>query len=71
MSVSQDDMLQMEIEANAFAMELLMPAHLVLRDSSGIDLCDARAVEKLAKRYRVPTVTMAVRIGELRAQRSS
>lgn len=60
----------MEVEANAFAMELLMPAHLVLRDSAGIDMCDDKAVEKLAKRYRVPTVTMAMRIGELRAQRA-
>lgn len=63
-------MAAMETEANAFAMELLMPAHLVLRDSANIDLCDDRAVEKLAKRYKVPTVTMAVRIGELRAMRA-
>lgn len=55
-----------EIEANAFAMELLMPFDWIVRDAVGIDLTDDAAVAKLAKRYQVPTVTMAARIGEVR-----
>jgi|GEM_PF-6840777 len=58
----------MEIEANAFAMELLMPFDWIIRDAVGIDLTDEAAVAKLAKKYRVPAVTMAVRIGGLRAE---
>lgn len=65
-----DDLVSMNDEANTFAMELLMPAHLVLRDSAGLDICDDRAVERLAKRYRVSACVMAMRIGELRAQRA-
>lgn len=57
----------MEIEANAFAMELLMPFNWIARDAVGLDLCDEVAVAKLAKRYRVPATAMAVRIGEVRA----
>ena len=58
----------MEAEANAFAMELLMPFDWIKRDAVGIDLTDEVAVAKLAKKYRVPTVTMAARIGEVREQ---
>lgn len=56
----------MHDEANAFAMELLMPFDLILRDAANIDLCDDGAVEKLAKRYRVPVAAMAARISEVR-----
>lgn len=62
------DYAAMEAEANAFAMELLMPFDWIKRDAVGIDLTDEVAVAKLAKKYRVPTVTMAVRIGEVREQ---
>lgn len=62
------DMARMEAEANAFAMELLMPFDWIVRDASGIDLCDERAVEKLAKKYRVAPTVMAVRIGEVRRE---
>lgn len=57
-----------DAEANAFAMELLMPFDWIVRDANGLDLCDERAVEKLAKKYRVATTVMAVRIGEVRRE---
>lgn len=55
-------------EANAFAMELLMPFDWIVRDAARLDLCDERAVEKLAKKYRVAPTVMAVRIGEVRRE---
>jgi Zn-dependent peptidase ImmA (M78 family) len=58
-----DDM--MELEANAFAMELLMPEEWIKRDIKGIDLLDTRAVEALAKRYQVSVPLMSFRIGQL------
>lgn len=61
-----DDYENMDIEATAFALELLMPREWVLRDSAGLDLFDDKALEKLAKRYRVTPAIMAMRIGELR-----
>jgi Zn-dependent peptidase ImmA (M78 family) len=59
-----------EIEANAFAMELLMPEQFVrdeVRKMGGIDICDDAAIAKLAKIFRVPMAAMAVRLGEIRA----
>lgn len=55
----------MESEANAFAMELLMPAAWILRDAAGIDIDDHVAVHKLAKRYGVSDQVMALRIGQI------
>ncbi len=60
---------QMDQEANAFAMELLMPADWLRADiekMGGIDLTDDAALAKLAKKYRVSPQVMAIRIGELR-----
>jgi Zn-dependent peptidase ImmA (M78 family) len=57
-----------EAEANAFAMELLMPTDFLLRDlkqMGGIDLADDVQVGKLAKKYRVAVSLMAIRIGQL------
>lgn len=59
---------QADAEANAFAMELLMPFDWIVRDAAQIDLCDEAAVAALAKKYRVPATVMAVRIGEVRAE---
>ncbi len=56
---------EMEDEANLFALELLMPFDWIVRDAAGIDLTDDKAVEKLAKKYAVPTATMAIRIGQI------
>lgn len=58
----------MDAEANAFAMELLMPFDWIVRDATGLDLCDERSVQKLAKKYRVASTVMAVRVGEVRRE---
>lgn len=58
-----------ELEANAFALELLLPEHLLrrdLRDGRAVDLADENSVLELAERYRVtPTILTlrAVRLG--------
>ncbi|MGI9628383.1 MAG: ImmA/IrrE family metallo-endopeptidase [Longimicrobiales bacterium] len=58
-----------EVEANTFAMELLMPEHLLRKDLSKgrrIDLSDSAGVGKLAARYRVTReilILRAVRLG--------
>lgn len=62
-----DDIL-MDLEANAFAIELLMPEQWIRRDAKGIDLLDTLAVEKLAKMYRVSVPLMSFRIGQLIAR---
>ena len=59
-----DDIL-MEDEANAFAIELLMPEEWIRRDAKGIALLDTLAVEKLAKLYQVSVPLMSYRIGQL------
>lgn len=56
----------MNAEANAFAMELLMPFDWLVRDIQGLDVSDEVAVGKLAKRYGVSSTVMAMRIGEVR-----
>jgi len=58
----------MEETANEFAFELLMPTEWLLRDSINIDLCDDKAIAKLAKKYRVPVATIAMRIGMIRTR---
>lgn len=58
----------MEAEANAFAMELLMPFDWVVRDCQGLDVSDERAVAKLASKYKVAPTVMAMRIGQVRAE---
>lgn len=58
----------MEGEANIFAMELLMPEHLLRKDIErlgGIDLEDESAIKTLARKYKVSLTVMAVRIGQL------
>lgn len=61
-------MTDIEAEANAFAMELLMPTQFLLADlkqMDGVDLADDVQVAKLAKKYRVAVSLMAIRIGQL------
>lgn len=58
----------MEAEANAFAMELLMPFDWLAADCKGIDVSDEKAVAKLAAKYRVAPTVMAMRIGEIRCE---
>ena len=59
---------QMDAEANAFAMELMMPEFLLrpeLEKLGGIDIEDEKAVRKLAAKFRVSTQMMTLRLGEL------
>lgn len=61
--------LGVESEANQFAMELLMPEHLVvayLKSHGGIDLSgDGTDVKNMAKAFSVGPITMGIRIGKL------
>jgi len=60
----------MEAEANAFAMELLMPADWLRADIEklgGIDIDDDKKLSRLAKKYSVSLQVMAIRIAELRS----
>jgi Zn-dependent peptidase ImmA (M78 family) len=56
-----------EIEANAFASELLMPEHLIKAALEGkaIDLEDDDAIAALAKRFRVSDAAMRLRLDTL------
>jgi Zn-dependent peptidase ImmA (M78 family) len=59
-----------EREANEFAMELLMPTAWLRRDlKDGIDIEDAAAIHKLAKKYGVSDTLMTLRIGQLMERR--
>jgi Zn-dependent peptidase ImmA (M78 family) len=57
----------LEIEANTFAAELLMPADLLLGTLGGrsIDLEDDEAVASLAKRFKVSEAAMRFRLSSL------
>ena len=59
------DIARMDAEANAFAMALLMPEHLVRKYAKGIDLFDDEAVGRLAKRFKVPVTVAAIRLGQV------
>jgi Zn-dependent peptidase ImmA (M78 family) len=63
-----EDLRWMDVEANAFAMELLMPTEWLMRDlgPSGIDIEDEKRMGALAKRYRVSLPVMIARIAMLR-----
>lgn len=54
----------MEIEANAFASELLIPSDLlaVALEGGGVDLEDEAAIESLARRFRVSPAAMRFRL---------
>ena len=56
-----------EIEANAFAAELLMPTHLLISalERHPLDLEDDDAVAALAKRFRVSDAAMRYRLNSL------
>lgn len=59
-------MAAMNAEANAFALELLVPTFFLRMDLErlgGADIEDISSIERLAKRYRVSTAVMAIRIG--------
>lgn len=58
---------EMEIEANLFATELLMPAAFLVRSLGGesFDIDDDGAVIALAKEYKVSASAMRFRLGNL------
>ena len=58
---------RIEIEANAFAAELLMPTHLLISELKRhpVDLEDDAAVAALAKRFRVSDAAMRYRLNSL------
>ncbi len=62
-----------EIEANAFAAELLMPAFMLERDLQDtiIDFEDDKLVRSLADRYQVSAQAMTIRLLNLIQQKSS
>ena len=62
-----------EAEANHFAMCLLMPADMLrldIRLMGGVDIENHKAIDQLARKYRVSPTLMAVRIGWLMCERS-
>lgn len=58
---------EIEVEANFFAAELLMPEELLARSLQGqsFDVDDEGAVGALAKEYKVSTAAMRFRLGNL------
>jgi len=61
----EDAKLDMESEANLFAMYLLMPSDLLRKEMNGkrIAIDDDAAVAKLAAKFKVPNTVMALRLG--------
>ena len=58
---------EMDREANEFAMQLLVPTDFLRADLEkigGIDIENGKAVEKLAKKYRVSMQVMTIRIAQ-------
>lgn len=57
----------LEIDANTFASELLMPEKFLLEEigPDGLDIDDDTSVEKLAKKFRVSVSAMKYRLGSL------
>ncbi|GJL85790.1 MAG: ImmA/IrrE family metallo-endopeptidase [Micavibrio sp.] len=58
---------KMEIEANKFAAELLMPTEMVEKDikHKSIDIEDEEAVVKLAKKYQVSVQSMSIKLDSI------
>jgi Zn-dependent peptidase ImmA (M78 family) len=63
-AVSSQGIDPLEVEANAFASELLMPRELLASalDTSGLDMDDDAGIEALAKKFRVSTSAMRFRL---------
>ena len=66
-AVSSTGVEEMEIEANFFAAEILMPAAFLARSLQGepFDIDDDGAVSALAKEYKVSASAMRFRLGNL------
>lgn len=65
--VSSEGIDPLEIEANTFASELLMPHEFLLEacGTDGLDMDDEASVERLAKKFRVSMAAMKYRLGGL------
>jgi Zn-dependent peptidase ImmA (M78 family) len=62
------DMSDIDDEANAFAMELLMPTEFLLADLKAMgsfDIEDPKPIRKLAQKYNVSEQAMLIRIARL------
>lgn len=55
----------LEIEANRFAAELLMPTRFLERDLNSLDKIDKRTVALLAQKYVVSAEAMKIRLSQL------
>jgi Zn-dependent peptidase ImmA (M78 family) len=66
-SVSSQAVDPLEIDANRFAAELLMPESMVRKDAEELlhDMEDESGLQELASRYRVSTQAMAFRVANL------
>lgn len=62
--VSSQGVDPLEVEANAFASEILMPRELLASalDASGLDMEDDAGIEALAKKFRVSASAMRFRL---------
>jgi len=54
-----------EIQANAFAAELLMPTEFIEKDTKKLGQVDQQALERLARRYQVSARAMEIRLTNL------
>jgi len=54
-----------EVEANRFAAELLMPTPFLFQDVEKFKNIDKQAVQNLARRYRVSSQSMEIRLANL------
>ncbi|MDE0041060.1 MAG: ImmA/IrrE family metallo-endopeptidase, partial [Candidatus Poribacteria bacterium] len=68
-SMSAMGISEMEMEANLFAAELLMPAALISEEleSNPIDIDEEDAIDELARRFKVSQSAMRFRLGNLLA----
>ncbi len=65
---ASDEILKEEEEANKFAYELLMPTRMIKSDIAKLDIFDMtddKMLSKLAKRYGVSSMMMAIRLNQL------
>lgn len=62
---SKDGVNREEIEANAFAAELLMPEHLVRQEMDSLDYWDEDTVEQLSRKFKVSQDAFVFRLTNL------
>lgn len=65
--MATEELIDMDDEANIFAMHLLMPTDLLRKHIRGrvIAIDDDHEVAKLAAKFKVPNSVMALRLGML------